>query len=432
MQHRKLTPALTRFVTSPARRIVMRQVAELRRRIARQPHAIHYFHRVDDPYCQLMLQALPELQQRFDVTLIPHVIEQLQPQMYPAPDLLSAYSAIDAKRLARLYRLPFPQIAPGATSGEREKASRALVARTRSPRFFAEALDIGTAFWSGASVAESAQPARDTSALRAGEALLEKLGHYASATVFYGGEWYWGLDRLDHLERRLLSLGLGKNPNESVHYDRTWRGLFEPVGEPIARQTPLEYFFSARIPYSYLGFFQAQKFAAAHGLDLELKPVLPMVMRGMAVPQAKRIYILTDSKREAEKFGLEFGRIVDPLGPGIERAYAVAHWAHAAGQSEAFFASLLPAIAAEAIDVASDSGLRKVVARAGLDWRSATQALTGKRWRDWVTGHRSEMTELGLWGVPCLKYGNTVAWGQDRFWVIREALTGGPEPSRQA
>ena len=70
-------------------------------------------------------------------------------------------------------------------------------------------------------------------------------------------------------------------------------------------------------------FFQAQKFAAAHGLDLELKPVLPMVMRGMAVPQAKRIYILTDSKREAEKFGLEFGCIVDPLGPGIEHLRAI-------------------------------------------------------------------------------------------------------------
>ena len=69
------------------------------------------------------------------------------------------------------------------------------------------------------------------------------------------------------------------------------------------------------------------------------------------------------------------------------------------------------------------------VARAGLDWRSATQALAGKRWRDWVTRHRSEMTELGLWGVPCLKYGDTVAWGQDRFWVIREALTDGPAPS---
>jgi len=368
-----------------------------------------------------MLQALPDLQQRFNVTVIPHVIEKLQRQMYPAPDMLSAYSATDAKRLARLYRLQFPQIVPGAAPVEREKASRALVARTGSAQFFEEALAIGTAYWSGADVADSVDPMRDKSGLRADEALLDKLGHYATAMLYYGGEWYWGLDRLDHLERRLLELGLARDVHESVYYDRTWRGLLDPIGNPADRRN-LEYFFSARSPYSYLGFFQARRFAAAHGLELELKPVLPMVMRGMAVPLAKRVYILTDAKREAEKIGLAFGNIVDPIGPGIERAYAVAHWAGGGSALEAFFASLLPAIAADAIDVAGERGLRKVVARAGLDWQSARQALTGESWRDWVTGHRDDMTALGLWGVPCLKYGNTVAWGQDRFWVIREAI----------
>ena len=41
----------------------------------------------------------------------------------------------------------------------------------------------------------------------ASNALRQKLGHYLGATFFYAGEWYWGIDRLHHLERRLQDLG---------------------------------------------------------------------------------------------------------------------------------------------------------------------------------------------------------------------------------
>ncbi len=375
-----------------------------------------------------MLQTLPDLQRRFDIKVIPHVVASLQPQMYPAADLLAQYSAVDATRLASLYQLDFPREVPATAPGAAENASQVVSNLTGSAQFFHAAREIGASFWSGTDITDGARPGSGKTGLRRDEALLHELGHYASATLYYGGEWYWGLDRLDHLERRLLSLGLASDRNDSVQFDRTWRGLFKPTGVSPGRQE-LEYFFSARSPYSYLGFFHARRFAAAHKLELKLKPVLPMVMRGMAVPRAKRIYILTDAKREAEKTGLAFGNIVDPIGRGIERAYAVAHWASSTGALETFIASLLPAIAADAIDVANDRGLRKVVLRAGLDWQSASQALTSERWRDWVSGHRDEMTALGLWGVPCLKYGNTTAWGQDRFWVIRNAIAEGHIPA---
>jgi 2-hydroxychromene-2-carboxylate isomerase len=51
-------------------------------------------------------------------------------------------------------------------------------------------------------------------------------------------------------------------------------------------------------------------------------------MRGMEMPRSKKLYIMQDAKREAERLGIAFGRICDPLGPGIERclaAFAVAH-----------------------------------------------------------------------------------------------------------
>jgi 2-hydroxychromene-2-carboxylate isomerase len=32
------------------------------------------------------------------------------------------------------------------------------------------------------------------------------------------------------------------------------------------------------------------------------------------------------------------------------------------------------------------------------------------------------MIALGLWGVPCFRVDDVSVWGQDRMWVIEDAL----------
>jgi hypothetical protein len=44
-------------------------------------------------------------------------------------------------------------------------------------------------------------------AVEAGTAKRRELKHYSGAMFYYGGEWYWGVDRLYHLEKRLAALG---------------------------------------------------------------------------------------------------------------------------------------------------------------------------------------------------------------------------------
>lgn len=91
------------WLTSSARLKVRRTVAEFSLKIRRQSHTVHYFHRADDPYCQLMVQVLPDIVSRFAVEVKPIVVEQLPANMYPDPARYEAYSIIDAGRLARLY-----------------------------------------------------------------------------------------------------------------------------------------------------------------------------------------------------------------------------------------------------------------------------------------------------------------------------------------
>ena len=47
-------------------------------------------------------------------------------------------------------------------------------------------------------------------------------------------------------------------------------------------------------------------------LQLEIMPVMPMVMRGLAVPDEKSMFIIKDCAREAAHWGFPFGTVCDP------------------------------------------------------------------------------------------------------------------------
>ena len=190
--------------------------------------------------------------------------------------------------------------------------------------------------------------------------------------LHYGGEWYWGLDRLEHLERRLNELGLARG-GARVEFDRGYRdfcrlGNADQVAD-AQRAIPIVIYFSIRSPYSYLGLVRVRQLATHYRIPLVVKPVLPMVMRRMQVPRTKSSYITADVKREADKFGIDFGCIADPLGRGVERCYALYDFAQAAGKGQEFLESYARGVWAEGIRSDTDAGLKQLVERVGLDWR---------------------------------------------------------------
>jgi len=62
------------------------------------------------------------------------------------------------------------------------------------------------------------------------------------------------------------------------------------------------------------------------------------------------------------------------------------------------------------------------VERCGLDWQKALNLLSDTKWHTWAESNIKEMYPLGLWGVPSFKYKNTAVWGQDRVFVIENAM----------
>ena len=66
--------------------------------------------------------------------------------------------------------------------------------------------------------------------------------------------------------------------------------------------------------------------------------------------------------------------------------------------------------------------MRRIVEAAGLDWRVALPLIGNDGWRDEAEANRQELMALGLWGVPAFRFNDVSAWGQDRLWVIEDAI----------
>lgn len=428
-------PAISQRFLSKERLDRLRARAERTRLAHGKAHELHYFHQVDDPYSALAAASLPMLLARYDVTLSAHVAGPPAASAAPERDKLVAYSRNDAQLLANHWGLKFHDSGAQPSPPDVQLATRLLVAAIRDGHFAALTGDISAALWQNpATLLESghavAEPAEAAAHLTQSNALRQRLGHYLGATFYYGGEWYWGIDRLHHLERRLQVLGARRSgafeempdllfpPNADLH---------RPAQLPHPHPHPptIEFFFSLRSPYSAIVAPRVFELARHTGATVRLRFVLPMVMRGLPVPRSKRLYISLDAAREARFRGIPFGRLNDPVGKPTKRGLALIPFAEAAGKGESYLLSFMRGVWSEGIDAGSDRGLRVIVERAGLDWGQARIALKDEAWRTAAEQNRAAMFSLGLWGVPSFQVGDVAIWGQDRLWVVENELLKG-------
>ncbi len=250
---------------------------------------------------------------------------------------------------------------------------------------------------------------------------LRKAGHYQGAMLAYDGTWYWGIDRLPYLEAALAAdLGITAAPVVTPRPEAE-RGPLKLSDKPLT----CELWFSFRSPYSYLALERIEAVLAPYGVPLVVKPIAPMVMRGMSLPGVKRMYIVHDAKREADRHGIPFGELCDPLGPGIDHCIAIAHRAAQHGRVMAFARSAMRGIWAEALDMTEYVDLRTVVERAGIAWDDARAALAPGAVAAAMKAAQASAAELAvysLWGVPSVRCGEFVAWGQDRLDLLADRL----------
>lgn len=386
---------------------------------------LFYYHQVDDPYSHLLVQALPPVLERYGARLKPRVVPPPDPEMAPRPRMQAQWARRDAAELARFYPVAFPADAPEPDPALVRRANRILIGVPGSA-FAGVASDVGRALWSG-DTARLAELAADHASPDE-QAMTERLlgnarerregGHYQGAMLCLDGEWFWGLDRLDLLEEKLREkTGVRDRPRAFVTRDPD---TFPRPAPGTPRR--LEVWLSFRSPYSYLAIRRLPALLERYRVEPVIKPVLPMVMRGLPVPRAKAAYIVRDTLREAQRHQIPFGRFHDPVGPGVERAMALFDFARERDRVLPYLESVATGIWAEGVDTAGDQGLAQLIERAGLDWERARPRLADESWREWAEHHQQELFGLGLWGVPSFRLGDYSAWGQDRMWMIEARL----------
>ena len=429
---RRLTSLFASYLNSEKKLIKRRVGSEKARRKAGRAHVVDYFHQVEDGYSYLASQVLQRFAERYDIELRCHIVRGPEGKNAPEAELLLKLSQYDSALIADEYGLDFPVGSSPLSSDAVDKAN-AVLALAPQARLPALMMAVGDAFWRGDDGALTelikehgcASPEETEQRLSAGTALRADLKHYSGAMFYYEGEWYWGVDRLHYLEERLDELGADKHegqPRVSPCPDVSIAGVDN------ASDITLEFFPSLRSPYTSIVFDETIELAKKAGVTVVMRPVLPMVMRGVPATREKGMYIFSDAAREAQRRGVAYGKMYDPIGNPVRRCYSLYPWAMRQGKGTELLSSFLKHAFALGVNTNNNRGLRRVVEAAGLSWSEAKTHLGETEWEGMLETNRLSMYEGGLWGVPSYRlidaqgHPHLEIWGQDRLWLVAREI----------
>ena len=382
--------------------------------------ALELYYEPGDPHSHLAAQLLPMLSERLRIPVVVRVVDAPESALYPEADKQRQFAIDDARMVAPAYGLSFPAQAAAPDAGARRPAAAVLLEAAAAGDFAAREAEVAETLFQGGRIAASAgslDEAAVTRQLEANGRRRARLGHYLPGMWQFNGIWYWGVDRMAHLEAALRAAGLLQGDAPLLQCQPEAARL--PDG--LSAEAPLEFFYSFRSPYSYLAAVDVQQAQADWPGPIQVRPVLPMVMRGLKVPTRKRMYIVRDTYREAQRRDLPFGLVADPVGAGAERCLTSFTLAGDTTQQLALLVAAARAIWSQGVDVATDAGLRSVIEAAGMDWAAVRAKLDDGIDLAQAEANRQALFAAGLWGVPSFRYGPLVTWGQDRWWLVAEA-----------
>jgi 2-hydroxychromene-2-carboxylate isomerase len=374
---------------------------------------VYYFHQAADPYSHLVVQKLADLKSQYDIDFVVHLTNQPEDVYKGDATKFDTWARRDATAIASYFGVHFDPVET-PTTVEVACADGLLSGCVNSASFPNQAIAIGEQLWSGQL---AGKPATMSGAQRnKGTQLRKRLGHFLGGTFYFEGEWFWGVDRLHFLEQRLQSEGYGSG--DLVCPLPTFQQF---TGNKADSSIVLEYFPSLRSPYSAIGHRRVLELVEATGVSLKLRPVMPMMMRGIPAPMTKQMYIMSDCGREARFYKESFGPFSDPFGEPVKWAFAAYHFANQQGFGLAFVTEYLAASFAEGLNIREPAGLAEVCRRAGFDHSDVDSAAD---WQSALEENLAVMAEGSLWGVPSFRITGGGAetayscWGQDRIWRV--------------
>ena len=408
----------------------IRTNAEANRESENRPHEVLYFHKVDDPYSHLTIHYIDKIKSCFDIDLKTVLVGEENAEAVHEPTLYNIYCLEDAKRIAPFYDVELS--AESYPSKELIDQSNSILAAVEDDNFSEVAKKVSSALWTGNQESLDALSAHCTSTatevvekLEAGNKIRNEKGYYFGSAFYYEKELYWGVDRLHHLEDRLIDLGVKTdNTNDSICLPN----LRAPSILNSEKKVNLSYYPSLNSPYTYVSAKRVREIKDDYPINLITKPVLPMLMRNMTIPDIKGKYIISDAAREGRKHGYPMGSIYSPIGKPARKAYSLFPIIDEAGKGFEYIDELLKASFYDGINIGEDDYLESLVSQLGLDWPTINKDLNTKHWKKVLDDNLKDMYAGNCWGVPSFKITDAdgsnpfYVWGQDRMWLLKEEI----------
>ena len=408
----------------------IRSSAEEKRLEENRPHEVMYFHKVDDPYSHLAIQYIDKLQDSFDISFTAILVGDENSDAVHEPTLYSTYCLDDARRIAPYFGVEFS--ADSYPSAQLVIKSNKILTAVDTINFSEVAKKVSSALWSGnesilddLSREYSSTDQEVSNKLESGNLLRNEKDYYFGSAFYYEKELYWGVDRLHHLEDRLIELGLKKDLiNEPICAP----SLSAPPKIDSEKTVNLHYYPSLNSPYTFVSVKRVREMRDDYPINLITNPVLPMLMRNMAITPMKGKYIISDAAREGRKNDYPMGSIYSPIGKPARKAYSLFPIINEAGKGFEYIDELLSASFYEGINIGEDDYLESVVSKLNLDWSYIKKELNTKSWKKVLDDNLKDMYEGNCWGVPSFKITDAdgknpfYVWGQDRMWLLKEEI----------
>ena len=408
----------------------VRLESEVKRHDEGRNHEVLYFHKVDDPYSHLTIQSIEKLKSSYNISFKPILVGEEDAEAIHETSLYSKYCLEDVKRIAPFYDIAFP--GNSYPSKEMIYKANSILSAVNESKFSEIAIKVSFALWSGdedtidslvAIFSSSKDKVIDK--IIEGNKIRNDKGYYFGSAFYYENELYWGLDRLNYLEERLSELGLSTNP---VKDPICSLNLSAPKQIISDKKVNLTYYPSLNSPYTLVSAKRVKELSETYPINLITKPVLPMLMRDMTIPEYKAKYIISDAAREGRKYGHEIKNIYSPLGSPARKAYSLFPNIDKAGKGFEYIYELLNASFQEGVNIGNNDYLETLINKLGLDWSIIKNDLNTKQWKHDLDLNLKDMYSGNCWGVPSFKVTDEdgsnpfYAWGQDRIWLIKEEI----------
>lgn len=431
---RLLNPILTRTLRHPVMQELFHHRHEWWRQLRGKPQQVVVWLRFTDPYSYLLIQTLPDFITHFDVKLIFKFLP------YQEPDQFFSYYLRDAWHLAQFHQLQFHHF--HAPSEEQcFIASQLLIANRHLPtdEFLILAKQVFLCLWEHqhqklAMLSLRFQNLAASSTqkkLKQAQILFESQQFRKAAMLQFHRSYYWGIDELPLLAKRLEQLNddqsghpfcLNQDQHQSTqHYlINDWQQL----AQIRSQKYELDFYFNFQDPLSYIYLIATHHLTEHYQIKLNLRPIY-LEEDSRQHGQDLSFEELTHLQELAQSYQLQINPSYILSAQGLTHCFALFYLALVQEKTPQITQHILTSIWTDNKDLSYLPHLQSLLADLGYNNKQFKELLKQQAWHGMIEHNTNQWLQLDLPELPSfyLQGEKRISvCGAHRLWALEMAL----------